>query len=180
MTDSSDGNFLFCVNHPRVPTLLRCNKCNRPVCARCLVLTPVGYRCKDCVRGQQRVYENVVGTDYLLAGGVAAPVALLGSVGAVLGVCVVGFAPVIGLLAAEAVRLAIRGRRGQWLGLAATGGFVIGSLPALIWPVVQTGLTGLQGSGAVDLTVLLGVVWALLYLVSGAAVVYIRLKNWIF
>ncbi len=44
---------LYCANHPHRETLLRCNKCNKPICTECAVQTPVGYRCKECVRAQQ-------------------------------------------------------------------------------------------------------------------------------
>ena len=38
-------------------TSLRCNKCGKPICAKCAVRTPTGYRCKECVRGQQKIFE---------------------------------------------------------------------------------------------------------------------------
>ena len=40
-----DDEPIFCVNHPRVETGLRCNRCDNPICVRCAKLTPVGYRC---------------------------------------------------------------------------------------------------------------------------------------
>lgn len=69
------GDVMYCANHPDVETLLRCNKCNKPICAKCAVQTPVGFRCVDCVRLQQNVYytatsrDNVIG--FLVAFGVA-------------------------------------------------------------------------------------------------------------
>ena len=35
----------YCANHPGVETSLRCNKCGKPICAKCAVRTPTGYRC---------------------------------------------------------------------------------------------------------------------------------------
>src|SRR5260370_19625291 len=77
MTDATtniptDTETLYCANHPNVATSLRCNKCNKPICTKCAVLTPVGYRCRECVRGQQQVFETVVWHDYLVAGVLAA------------------------------------------------------------------------------------------------------------
>ena len=43
---------LYCANHPTVETYLRCGKCEKPICARCRVSTPVGFRCFDCARLQ--------------------------------------------------------------------------------------------------------------------------------
>ena len=42
----SDGEpeSLTCANHPDRETLLRCNKCGKPICISCAVRTPVGYR----------------------------------------------------------------------------------------------------------------------------------------
>lgn len=39
-----------CATHPEVETGLRCSKCERPICPRCMVETPVGARCPDCAR----------------------------------------------------------------------------------------------------------------------------------
>jgi hypothetical protein len=49
----SDINEQQCTYHPNVRTRLRCSKCGTPICPRCAVETPVGYRCPDCaaVRG---------------------------------------------------------------------------------------------------------------------------------
>lgn len=37
-----------CSYHPKVETNLRCSKCEKPICPRCMVYTPVGPRCPDC------------------------------------------------------------------------------------------------------------------------------------
>ena len=49
----SDIDERQCTYHPNVRTRLRCSKCGTPICPRCAVETPVGYRCPDCaaVRG---------------------------------------------------------------------------------------------------------------------------------
>src|SRR3954464_1653558 len=62
---------LYCVNHPETETLLRCNRCNNPICLKCAVLTDVGYRCKDCIRGVQSSYFNAIPTDNLIGFAVA-------------------------------------------------------------------------------------------------------------
>lgn len=42
-----------CSYHPDVMTRLRCSRCEKPICPRCGVRTPVGLRCPECagVRG---------------------------------------------------------------------------------------------------------------------------------
>jgi len=51
-----------CTYHPNVRTRLRCSKCGTPICPRCAVDTPVGFRCPTCaaVRGLP-TYQTSVG-----------------------------------------------------------------------------------------------------------------------
>lgn len=39
---------LFCANHAKTPTNLRCSRCGKPICLKCSVETPVGLRCAEC------------------------------------------------------------------------------------------------------------------------------------
>ncbi len=39
-----------CATHPQVETYTRCSKCEKAICYRCLVETPVGHRCRDCAQ----------------------------------------------------------------------------------------------------------------------------------
>ena len=41
---------LRCKHHPGTETYLRCGKCGDPICAKCVVITPVGARCRECAR----------------------------------------------------------------------------------------------------------------------------------
>lgn len=88
---------LYCVNHPDRETLLRCNRCERPICPECAVLTPTGYRCKDCVRNQQKVFDTAQWFDYPLAVIIAGVLSFLGSLIAnLLGFFTLFVAPVAG------------------------------------------------------------------------------------
>ncbi|MDE2802388.1 MAG: hypothetical protein OXK21_05870 [Chloroflexota bacterium] len=42
-----------CTFHPQTETLLRCSKCDRPICGKCAVTTPVGARCPECANVQR-------------------------------------------------------------------------------------------------------------------------------
>lgn len=44
-----------CYLHPDRPALLRCSRCERPICADDAIEAPVGYQCRECARGGQRV-----------------------------------------------------------------------------------------------------------------------------
>jgi hypothetical protein len=39
---------LRCAAHPKTETYLRCGKCEKPICPRCMIQTPVGARCRQC------------------------------------------------------------------------------------------------------------------------------------
>lgn len=62
MTDT-----LYCANHPDRETMLRCNRCDKPICNECAVHTPTGYRCKECIRGQQKIFDTAESMDYVYA-----------------------------------------------------------------------------------------------------------------
>ena len=54
-----------CEAHPDIETNLRCGKCDKPICPRCMVETPVGARCPECAR-LRKLPTFEVGTKYLL------------------------------------------------------------------------------------------------------------------
>jgi hypothetical protein len=58
-----------CEAHPDVETNLRCGKCDKPICPRCMVETPVGMKCRECARLQRPPMFRVSGALYLRAVG---------------------------------------------------------------------------------------------------------------
>ncbi|OGO14974.1 MAG: hypothetical protein A2Y93_08000 [Chloroflexi bacterium RBG_13_68_17] len=168
---------LTCANHPGRETTLRCNRCEKPICSQCAVLTPVGYRCRECVRGQQAVFDTAQRTDYLIAGAVS--LVLVGAATALLGV--LGFwslivSPVAGGGVGEVVRWAVRRRRSRRLPLAAAIGGALGVAGNLLVP-----LTLLPFLGKFDAQAIGGVLASLLWpAVTGAIIVgalYFRLRG---
>jgi hypothetical protein len=127
----------YCAVHPDRETGLRCNKCNRLMCADCAVQTPVGYRCKQCVRQHEDKFFNASTVDYGIVFVVAAVIAGLGYVGVSLigGFLIFVFiiaAAIGGAIGEAALRLTGR-RRGRYSGYVAGAGAVIGALlPMLI------------------------------------------------
>jgi hypothetical protein len=47
MTDDDVGP-LYCYRHPRSETYVRCGRCDQPICPKCAVQGPVGFRCRQC------------------------------------------------------------------------------------------------------------------------------------
>ena len=185
MTDLNEP-ILYCANHPQTPTALRCNRCGKPICTKCIVRTPVGYRCRECVRGQQQIFETAIWSDYVITIVLVAPLAgLAGFLASSLGFFVIFLAPVVGGLLAELVRLAVRRRRGRRLNWVALGAFVLGCLPLFLRPllVVLLGLFGgvSQNLGPSSTGFLfatgLSLLWPGVYLVMGAGALFARLKG---
>ncbi len=57
MTQDPTTEAPVCYRHPGRHTLLRCSRCERPICASCSIDASVGQRCPECIRaeGTQRV-----------------------------------------------------------------------------------------------------------------------------
>ena len=136
----SDGEpeSLTCANHPDRETLLRCNKCGKPICISCAVRTPVGYRCNECVREQQNIYFNALGRDNIVALAVGfvitlivAPIVgfLLGSIGFFGFFIAFIIGSGAGTLAARIIRSAVGNRRGRKLPHMAIAGIILGVAP---------------------------------------------------
>ena len=152
-----DDEPLYCANHSTVETVLRCNRCSKPICTRCAVQTPVGYRCKQCVGQQQAVFYSGGVLDYVIGGAIAL---VLGGIAAFL-VTMMGMwfialilGPAVGLGIATAVRFAVRRRRSRYLWLVVAVCIVVGALPALLlslgslWSMVAFGLFLVLAIGA--------------------------------
>ena len=127
------GQPLYCIDHPETQTSLRCNRCGAPVCTSCIVRTPVGFRCKACVRAQQSSFFTAHWYDYVIALGVSTilsiPAGALASLAGWWFAMIVS--PVAGGLIGGLVHRAVGRRRGKWTWLAAGGGIIVGALGAL-------------------------------------------------
>ena len=161
----------YCANHPGVETTLHCNKCGKPICARCAVRTPTGYRCKECVRGQQKVFVTAEWVDYLLGFIVAGILSFLASLLASLvsrisfigWILIVVGAPSAGAIIAEGVRLATRRHRARSLFITVAAGVVLGALPSILIQLLTFNL--------------FGIIFQVIYLVLATPVVYTRLSG---
>src|SRR5215210_8661586 len=79
-----------CATDPQVETALRCGRCDTPICPRCLVMTPVGARCRGCARLRAHPVYDVRPLHYLRALGAGLAVATVGAY-------VLGYVPFLGL-----------------------------------------------------------------------------------
>lgn len=120
----------YCEVHPNRETSLRCNKCGRLMCAECAVSTPVGYRCKQCVRQQEDRFFNATQNDYLIVAAVCAGLSAVGGflaslVGFII-LVVIAAIPVAGFIAEAALR-AVQRRRGRYSGQVGAAAVVVGA-----------------------------------------------------
>jgi len=166
---------LYCYIHPDRETGLRCNRCERPICAQCAVRTPTGYRCKECVREQQKIFNTAEWYDYLIGFGTTAVLSLIASI--ILSVIsgFVGFfmwfisfaiAGAAGVFIANATQTALRKRRSKQLFWVVAAGVVVGAIPVILFLL----LTGNFFS----------IVWQGIYLVTATPTVYARISGFQF
>lgn len=145
-----DDEVLYCANHPNVETMLRCNRCGKPICSRCAVGTPVGYRCKQCLGQQQAVFYTGGAVDYVIAGVIAVVLGgiagfLMPRLGLWFFALILGAPAGVGI--AEVVRFAVRRRRSKHLSLVVAGGIVVGALPGLLVNLISLNLWALLTTG---------------------------------
>ena len=122
----SDDTTVHCARHPNVETVLRCGRCNTPICPRCLVATPVGARCPECARVKRFTFL-VKPHEFARAAGMGLAVAAVGSL-------ILQFVPFVGLLGlafigfavGEAVSVGANRKRARELGPLAVACFLLG------------------------------------------------------
>ena len=126
-----------CAAHPQVETNLRCGKCGKPICPKCLVQTPVGARCPQCARLYKLPTYRVSPRYYLRAVGTALGMAAVCGVawGVVGGVLPFFFnlllGPGVGYAIGEVVSLSVNRKRSRWLAAVAGTAVAISYLVSL-------------------------------------------------
>jgi hypothetical protein len=168
---------MYCVNHPQIETSLRCSRCNKPVCPKCVVATPTGYKCKECIRGQQKIFDTAQWSDYPLTFFVAGILSFLGSLlASYLGFFVLLIAPLAGGVIAEIIRFISQKRRSRQLFQITAIATALGSLPLLGFMVIEVLAPFLLRQSG-NLLSFLPLVWQGFYSVAVTSTVYYRLKG---
>lgn len=107
--------------------VLRCNRCGKPIIPATAVATPTGYRCKECVREHQKIFDTTKPLDIPLAIIISGALAFIGSwITSFIGFFTVLLAPAAGMLIAEVVRRSVRKRRSKALSRSVLWGTIIG------------------------------------------------------
>jgi len=130
-----------CATHPDVETNLKCGKCGKPICPKCMVQTPVGARCPACARLYKLPTYSVSTQHYLKAVGTGLGMAIL--CGIIWGV-IRGWvpflylnlllAPGVGYAIGEVVSLSVNRKRGTGLAIVASLAVAISYLIGILLP----------------------------------------------
>ena len=173
----TDTTIQYCSNHPNTETNLRCNRCEKLICSKCAVHTPTGYRCKDCVKSQQKIFETAVWYDYLLGFALAAILSYLGSlIIPRLGFFVLFLAPLVGMGIAEGARFITRRRRSRYLFLTIAVGALLGGLPIPLQQVI-TLIFYLTQQPEFAFSILFSTIWHGAYVIMVTTTVYYRMSG---
>ena len=118
----TESDIMRCARHPDVETNLRCGKCGTPICPRCMVQSPVGARCPDCVKLTKIPTYRVSSSHYVKA--VAAGLVSAAVTGIIWGI-IESYLPFrffslliaagIGYLVGEAISRSVNRKRGTTL-----------------------------------------------------------------
>ncbi len=168
-----------CATHPDVETNLRCGKCDKPICPKCMVQTPVGARCRDCAQLYKLPTYSVSTRYYLRAVGTGLGMAI--ACGLVWGV-VGGFlrffllslvlAAGAGYAIGEVISLSVNRKRGAGLAVIA-GGALVASYLVSLWFV--SFLFGIPFSLVLPLS-LFNIIFTLVSIALGIYVAVTRLR----
>ncbi len=130
-----------CTFHPDVETNLRCGKCGKPICPKCLVQTLVGARCPDCAKLYKLPTYQVSATYFLRAIGTGAGMAIVGGViwGVVRGLVPFFYlnlllAPAVGYAIGEVISLSVNRKRGAILAIIAGVAVALSYMVSILSP----------------------------------------------
>jgi DNA-directed RNA polymerase subunit RPC12/RpoP len=117
---------------------LRCSRCGKPITPDEAIQTPTGYRCRDCVRRQQKIFDTSKPLDYVWGIIIAVGLSFIGSLlTSLIRFFTFLLAPAAGVAVAEVVRMVIKKRRSKRLFRLVSIGVVIGALPLIVINLVS-------------------------------------------
>ena len=147
--DDADSPALRCYRHPDRETWVRCGRCDQPICSRCAMQGPVGFRCRDCGRPafdpltSMRPSQLAIGLAIAASGGLIT--GLLTSRIGFFGLLIAWFA---GGIVADAVMRFVGFKRGLRMAVTLVGGILVGS--AVAFGIGTAALEGSLGPGGAE------------------------------
>ena len=138
----ADDGRLFCYRHPDRETWVRCGRCDRPICTKCAMQGPVGFRCRDCGKPVRDPMSSF--TPVQLVGGLAASFGgglLAAAISARFGFFALFVAFFAGGLIAQAITSVTGYKMGSLMDVLVYGGIAAGA--AVAFGVMNADLIGL-------------------------------------
>jgi hypothetical protein len=139
---------LRCYRHPDRETYVRCGRCDQPICSRCAMQGPVGFRCRECGRPARdpltsmRPSQLAIGLAISVAGGLVVGL-MSGRIG-FFGLILAWFA---GGVIADAILRFVGIKRGPIMAATLVGGIVAGAAVAFGVDAAMIGDTFGPGGG---------------------------------
>ena len=184
MSEQMNDEYLVCYKHPDRRTLLRCNKCGRPICPECAVQTPTGYRCKECIKAQQKVFDTSENKDYFIGGAIAAFLGIIGSYAeqiipfsSILVALIAGY--IFGHLTCLLVRKAVNRRRSRTLNIVITASAAAGVL-LVRHSLMSFFLSEIFAGGVILLNGLINLLLSSLYMIVLCVTIWMEMKGMVF
>lgn len=177
--ENTQEEVTVCYRHPDRETGLRCNRCGKPICAKCARRVPTGYRCPDCIKEQQSVFDTAQPQDFVLgfltAGVLSFIASLLVNLLSGIGFFFIFFIFILGTgagaLIADIVRRVVQKRRSRPLFITAAVGVVLGGMLANVHLVFILLFSGnLLGS-------LYSLLWPGIFIFLATTTTYVRLQG---
>jgi hypothetical protein len=132
-TSLADDGRLVCYRHPDRETYIRCGRCDRPICTRCAMQGPVGFRCKNCGTLANdpltKMSATQIGLGFAVAAGGGAVLGLISGSFGLFSILIAFFG---GGIMAEAVTRVIGFKRGTRMLTLVLGGILVGMLAGVL------------------------------------------------
>lgn len=124
---------LRCYRHPDRETWVRCGRCDQPICTRCAMQGPVGFRCRQCGTPAYDPLTSLRPTQLAIGFGISALGGLVvGLVGGRIGFFGLLLAWFAGGLIADSVIRFVGFKRGPRMMVGLFGGILVGAALAFV------------------------------------------------
>jgi len=122
-----------CYRHKKVETNVRCGKCDKPICPKCMIPGPAGMRCPDCASLRSTALYQIHPARLALAAVVGLVVGIFGAFAcSMLSYWVIFAGPIFGGVEAQAILWASGRKRGPMLEVIGIGSIIIGYIITML------------------------------------------------
>jgi hypothetical protein len=177
----TDDDLLFCYRHPGRETRIRCGRCDRPICTRCAMQGPVGFRCRTCGTLANDPLTTIRPGQALIGLAIAFGLGLVTAfIAGRVGIFSIIISFIAGGFVAEAVTRVIGWKRGTSILVIVLGGIIAGHAAGfgVGYLIASTSLAGIpiEEGGLSGAFLLDGLMWAAISAGASCVGAYTRLR----